>query len=78
MCSMPRFDGGSRLNTEMPSYMVMAVLEFVISRLKMPSSSCKSCALAFLQACDEKGEEGHCPICRSGPVRVCKYLSVKY
>ncbi|GJJ09896.1 hypothetical protein Clacol_004120 [Clathrus columnatus] len=30
---------------------------------------CKSCILAFFQACEEKGEEGYCPICRSGPIK---------
>ncbi|KAF8512694.1 SNF2 family N-terminal domain-containing protein [Gautieria morchelliformis] len=39
-------------------------------------SCCKSCALAFLQACEEKGEEGHCPICRGGPVKESQLLEI--
>lgn len=37
---------------------------------------CKSCALAFLLACEEKGEEGYCPVCRSGPVKESQLLEV--
>lgn len=43
---------------------------FMIYRVIESINSCKSCALAFLQSCEEKGEDGHCPICRSGPVKV--------
>ncbi|KIJ52509.1 hypothetical protein M422DRAFT_202622 [Sphaerobolus stellatus SS14] len=39
-------------------------------------SCCKSCVLAVLQCCEEKGEEGHCPICRKGPIKESQLLEV--
>lgn len=32
--------------------------------------SCKNCILGLLHDRAEKGEEGQCPICRRGPIRV--------
>ncbi|KAF8514339.1 SNF2 family N-terminal domain-containing protein [Hysterangium stoloniferum] len=39
-------------------------------------SCCKSCVLAFIASCEEKGEEGQCPICRHGPVKESDLLEV--
>lgn len=31
--------------------------------------SCKDCTLTFLKTCEEKREEGACPMCRLGPLK---------
>ncbi|KAF8576054.1 hypothetical protein K439DRAFT_1655324 [Ramaria rubella] len=52
------------------------LMELFVLIPKCMHSCCKSCALAFLQSCEEKGEEGHCPVCRSGPVKESQLLEV--
>lgn len=32
--------------------------------------SCKDCIVAFIETCREKGEDGRCPTCSRGPVKV--------
>ncbi|WFC93720.1 DNA helicase rad5 [Malassezia brasiliensis] len=31
---------------------------------------CRDCLVQYLQACEDRGEEPHCPVCRKGPVQV--------
>ena len=31
---------------------------------------CRECVVQYLQACEDRGEEPHCPVCRRGPVQV--------
>ena len=31
---------------------------------------CRDCLVQYLQACEDRGEEPHCPVCRQGPVQV--------
>lgn len=31
---------------------------------------CRDCLVQYLQACEDRGEEPHCPVCRRGPVQV--------
>ncbi|PKI83952.1 DNA helicase rad5 [Malassezia vespertilionis] len=30
---------------------------------------CRECLVQYLQACEDRGEEPHCPVCRKGPVQ---------
>jgi len=30
---------------------------------------CRECLVQYLQACEDRGEEPHCPVCRRGPVQ---------
>jgi len=31
---------------------------------------CRECLVQYLQACEDRGDEPHCPVCRRGPVHV--------
>jgi hypothetical protein len=33
--------------------------------------SCKDCIVSFLETCTAKGEDGRCPTCSKGPLKVC-------
>ncbi|OBZ79900.1 DNA repair protein RAD5 [Grifola frondosa] len=37
---------------------------------------CKDCIVAFIDNCQEKGEDGKCPTCSRGPVKECDLLEV--
>ncbi|EJD52191.1 hypothetical protein AURDEDRAFT_159046 [Auricularia subglabra TFB-10046 SS5] len=39
-------------------------------------SCCKDCILGWLLTCEQKGEEGVCPVCRRGPVKEEELLDV--
>jgi len=43
----------------------------------MVSDSCRDCAIGFLESCATRGEDGRCPTCNRGPVKVWSFMFVR-